>query len=268
MNQPSYTRIKETDIKNIIDLEAKKTKPFRTTEAVKHTHTFKILEDEFTKIITFKDGDFKSSLLKDASPTDILNILKSYYSSNINNNSSKLTREERMRDTLTCILLIRIIENVINIYSKNPSSYNLPLFNQFIDELHSKFVFPLNATTIVELIAIMNEAITAIDKLFNSNVTQIESNVTQIEITNSLTFTILELVSKLSAHKEYIQKTLENIKTTLETEVEKINNGYNEEALSSRPVTASRPVTRRSGRQNGGKKSKLNSTRKKHKKTN
>ena len=259
MNQPSYTRIKETDIKNIIDLEAKKAKPFRTTEAVKHTHTFKIQKHEFQINITFKDGDFKSSLLKDASPTDILNILKSYYSSN---NSSKLTREERMRDTLTCILLIRIIENVINIYSKNPLSYNLPSFNKFIDELHSKFVFPLNASTIVELIAIMNEAITAIDKLFNSDVEQ-------IVITNSLTFTILELVLELvsnlsESHKEdinkileYIKKTLEDIRTTLVEEEINIKNEYNKKALSSRPLT------RRGGRQNGGNKSKLNSTRKK-----
>jgi predicted amino acid-binding ACT domain protein len=102
----------------------------------------------------------------------------------------------------------------------------------------------------------MNEAITAIDKLFNSDVEQ-------IVITNSLTFTILELVSKLSAHKEYIQERLKDIRTTLEEEEININNENNKKALRLRPVTASRPVTRRGGRQNGGNKSKLNSTRKK-----
>jgi hypothetical protein len=104
----------------------------------------------------------------------------------------------------------------------------------------------------------MNEAITAIDKLFNSDVEQ-------IVITNSLTFTILELASKLSeSHKDNIENTLENIKTTLQEEVKNINNGNNAKALSLRPVTASRPVTRRSGRQRGGNISKLNSTRKKN----
>ena len=129
------------------------------------------------------------------------------------------------------------------------------MFNEFIAELHSKNVFPLNVTNIEELSKIINEAIEEIYK-----------NETQINMENSVTFTIWKSVSDLNTDKKntIIKPILENIKTTLETEVTNIKNGINKQAteasLGTRPVTAaSIPVTR----QRGGNKSKSNSTRKK-----
>ena len=258
-----------------MELEAKQKTPFENTEEVV-IHTYEtdtvnpITKKVVKEIIQIKSkiGDFNSNILKKASPTVILNILEdkntiaNYYSSNIANNSSKFT-PEKMRETLIRILLIRIIENIIYICSKDIKNKDIenvkpPSFEEFITELHSKGVIPLNASNIDKLIKIIDKAIILLD----NEETQIGSGKEAI-----LALTIWKFTSKLDEfEKDTIKPILENIKTTLETEkkyiTERIEAPNKISGAVSRPGTALRVGTRQSA---GNKsKSKSNRTRKKH----
>ena len=263
--------IRDTDIMRRIEVEAKEKTPFENTEQVliHKFETFEIInKKKVKKIIQIKSriGDFNSNILKDASPTAILNILKDkkkiakYYSLNIANNSSKFT-PEKMRETLIRILLIRIIENIIYICSKDIKNVKPPSFEEFITELHSKDVIPLNASNIDKLIKIIDKAIILLD----NEETQIGSGKEAI-----LALTIWKFTSKLNDFEktDTIKPILENIKTTLETEkkyiTERIEAPNKISGADSRPGTALRGGTRRAQRGGNKSKSKSNRTRKKH----
>ena len=247
------TAIRDTDIMRRIEAEAKKETPFKNIKPVV-IHTFNSAK------IRSKVGDFNSNILKDASPTAILNILKDknkiedYYSSNIANRSPEFT-PQKMRETLIRILLIRIIENIIYICSEDITNVienvKPPPFEEFITELHSKEVFPLNASNIETLIIIIGQAI----KLLSKDETTIARDGEAI-----LALTIWKFTLNLDQSKkaEKITPILENIKTTLESE--KISIPKRIKASNKIPGPASRPGTRRA--QRAGNKS--NRTRKKH----
>ena len=260
MERPQGTdAIRDIDIMRRIDLEAKKETPFKNTEPVV-IHTFKPrYGGDVSKTIQIKSKseDFNSNILKEASPTAILNILKDknkieeYYSSNIANNSPEFTPQE-MRETLICILLIRIIENIIYICSNDTKNVKPPQFKEFITELHSKQVIPLNASNIETLITIITRAIKLLD--------QTEENIAKEgEAILALTIWKFTLNLDINIKASIIKPILENIKNTLETEKNSIQEKI--KAPNKIPGDASRPGTRQA--QRAGYKSKSNRTRKK-----
>jgi hypothetical protein len=234
-----------------------------------------------------KKENFNVGNFKNASPNQILDLITTnkidqYYDNSIigNNNKSNQLTPEKMKEALKSILLIRIIENIIynkiKSYNNNELQEQLEfkeLLSQFIEHLRFRNVFPSSAN-IEKINKMINELRDSINKNFNeaknfmslsldiwyfvkdnelNNIKKTKKNKEIIELITPITTALTE-----EGIKEDERRRENEREENEREEKERKEKERKEQEKRSRPVS----------RQRGGNKSKLNSTRKKHKNTN
>ena len=193
---------------------------------------------------------------KYAEPDQILHLLKDDNLKNIyDSNLPKTANIERMKEALKKVLLIRIIENVINLYSVNLPENLGNIIQEFIrTRLFNKRLLPSNENK--------TNIINMINKYINNNVSQPRDFNINYEINNEnksilllrIRDIILDTMPQNAGNKTKSRKGTRQSNSTRKKRIQESSNETNQSLRNGRNKTKSKKGTRQS-----------NSTRKKHK---